>query len=283
MDRNNWDKIITSKVSYFDINLREIWTYRDLLFMFIKREFITFYKQTVLGPLWVVFQPILTSLIYIFIFGEIADLSTNGAPRILFYLVGVATWSYFATSLNKIATIFKDNQGIFGKVYFPRLVMPLSVISSTFIRFSIQFGVFLIVLLYYICFEEFDVSLTYGFLMIIPLLLLMAAIALGLGLIIASFTTKYRDLIFLLQFGIQLFMYATPVVYPLASLPEKYQSLIIFNPMTGILEGIKHPFLNPEINYPWIAIIISAVSALIFLSLGILVFNKTEKNFMDTV
>lgn len=278
-----WDDIIKVDKSLFSFDLHQIVLYKDLLFMLVKREFITFYKQTILGPLWILLQPLLTALTYIFIFGYIAGLSTDGAPKILFYLSGIATWTYFSTCLNKTATVFKDNQGVFGKVYFPRIVVPLSIIISNLYKFGIQFGIFILFWLYYVIFESLDYSFSVGFFVIPLLVVLMGLIALGLGLIITSMTTKYRDLVFLLQFGVQLFMYATPVIYPLSSLPEKYQSYMMLNPLTGILEGIKQPFLTPAMDFPWIAVLYSLVITLIVLFFGILVFNRTEKNFMDTV
>lgn len=276
-----WGEIISPKANRF--NFIEVLKYRDLLLMLVKREFITFYKQTILGPIWIVAQPLLTALTYIFIFGFIAGLSTDGSPRILFYLAGISAWTYFSTCLNKTATVFKDNQGVFGKVYFPRIVVPLSIIISSLYKFGIQFGIFAVFWLYYVFFESLEISFSVGYFMIPLLVGLMGLLALGMGLIITSMTTKYRDLVFLLQFGVQLFMYATPVIYPLSSLPEKYQGYMMMNPLTGILEGIKQPFLNPEAEFPWIAVAYSGVITLVVLVMGAVIFNRTEKNFMDTV
>lgn len=278
----NWDNIILPKKSLFALDFKEIWKYRDLLIMFVKRDFVTLYKQTILGPIWFFLQPIFTTTIYVFVFGNVAKLSTDGAPKILFYMSGIILWNYFAECFNKTATVFKDNQNIFGKVYFPRLITPLSIVTSSLLKLTIQFMLFLVILAYYVLFLSYQVDLNVQLLLFPLLILLMAAISLGFGLIITSLTTKYRDLVFLLQFGVQLLMYATPVIYPLSSLPDKYRWIIELNPMTSIIETFRYGILGSG-NFSWNNLIYTIVFAFFIVSIGTLVFNKTEKKFMDTV
>lgn len=272
---------INSKNSVFDLNLREVWAYRDLLLMLMKRDFITFYKQTILGPLWFIVQPLLTTAIYVILFGNIAKLSTDGMPQILFYLSGITIWNYFSESLTKTSTVFTANAGMFGKVYFPRLIMPLSIVASSLMKFGVQFAIFILVLLYYVIFTN-TVEPNW-WIIITPLLItLMAMFALGMGMIFSSLTTKYKDLTFLLSFGIQLSMYITPVVYPVSALPEKYQFLLYFNPLSPIFECFRYAFLGSGsfslVNLTWSAGFISVI-----LVIGTVIFNKVEKSFMDTV
>ena len=280
-NENKWTEEIKSHDSLFSVNLREVWQYRDLLYMLVKKEFITFYKQTILGPIWFFIQPIMTMVMYVIVFGQIAKLSTDGLPQIAFYLSGITIWNYFSEALIKTSTVFTDNATVFGKVYFPRLIMPLSVVCSGLMKFAIQFGLFIIVVIYY----TFIKGIIYPNIWIIAtpyLLLLMAAFALGLGMIFSSLTTKYKDLTFLLTFGIQLSMYATPVVYPVSAMPEKYKWLININPLTGIFECFRYGYLGSgsfEVSsLGWSTLLIS-----ILLIIGILIFNKVEKSFMDTV
>lgn len=281
-NEEQWDSIIEPKHSLLSLNFKEVWKYRDLLMMFVKRDFVTFYKQTILGPIWFFMQPIFTSLTYVIIFGRIAGLSTDGLPQILFYLSGVTAWNYFSDCLNKVSTVFKDNQAIFGKVYFPRIVTPLAIVTSNLMKFGIQFGLFLVFLMYYLFFTDTNINVQPEALLTPIFILIMAALGLGLGMIITSMTTKYRDLVFLLTFGIQLLMYATPVIYPLSTIPESYQWLLKLNPMTGILEGFRYGFLGQG-SFTWELLAYSGgVTTLLFL-IGTIIFNKTEKNFMDTV
>lgn len=272
---------IHSKQSVFSLNLKEVWDYRDLLLMLVKRDFITFYKQTILGPLWFIVQPLLTTAIYVVLFGNIAKLSTDGMPQILFYLSGITIWNYFSESLTKTSTVFTANAGMFGKVYFPRLIMPLSIVASSLMKFAVQFGIFLLVLLYYVIFTD-TVQPNVWMLLTPVLILLMAMFALGLGMIFSSLTTKYKDLTFLLTFGIQLFMYITPVVYPISALPEKFRFLVYFNPLSPIFECFRYAFLGSGSFDPmalvWSTILISGL-----LVAGTVIFNKVEKSFMDTV
>lgn len=272
---------INSKQSVFDLNLREVWHYRDLLLMLVKRDFITFYKQTILGPLWFIVQPLLTTAIYVILFGNIAKLSTDGMPQILFYLSGITVWNYFSESLTKTSTVFTANAGMFGKVYFPRLIMPLSIVASSLMKFAVQFGIFLLVLLYYVIFTD-TVQPNVWMLITPVLILMMAAFALGLGMIFSSLTTKYKDLTFLLTFGIQLFMYITPVVYPISALPEKFRFLVYFNPLSPIFECFRYAFLGAG-SFDPMALVWSGILIAGLLVLGTVIFNKVEKSFMDTV
>ena len=276
-----WDLIIEPKTSIFDLNFKALWRYRDLLLMFVKRDFVSFYKQTILGPLWFFIQPIFTTIIFTFIFGNLAGISTDGLPQPLFYLAGITAWNYFADCLSKTSTVFKDNANIFGKVYFPRLIMPLSIVASNLLRFGVQMMLFLSMMAYYgIQGAAFSPNWTILF---FPLLIiLMAFLGLGIGTIISAMTTKYRDLAFLVQFGVQLLMYTTTVIYPLSAAPKKFKILIELNPMTGITEAFRYGFLGKgeltlwSIGYPIIVTIVT-------LFLGILIFQQTEKTFVDTV
>ena len=276
-----WDLVITGKHSVLDFGIRELWRYRDLLMMFIRRDIVTVYKQTILGPIWFVVQPVLTSLTYLVIFGKLAGISTDGVPPILFYLAGTTLWSFFADSFNSTSKTFKDNEGIFGKVYFPRLIMPLSKVVSGLIKFGIQMGLFLVVYAYYLVTSEGIVP-NFTVLFIPVYLLLMAGIGLGAGIIFTSLTNKYRDLTFLIQFGVQLLMYATPVIYPVSSLPERYQFYMYLNPITSIIEGFKYALLGSG-GFSPLYLTYSCIFTVVMLMVGIVIFNKTEKNFMDTV
>lgn len=272
---------IQSKQSVFDLNLREVWQYRDLLLMLVKRDFITFYKQTVLGPLWFIIQPLLTTATYIILFGNIAKLSTDGVPQILFYLSGITVWNYFSESLTKTSSVFTANAGMFGKVYFPRLIMPLSIVVSALMKFGVQFALFLAVWLYYVLFTD-SIHPNWWVLITPVLVLLMALFALGVGMIFSSMTTKYKDLTFLLTFGIQLFMYATPVVYPISAIPQKYQFLLYANPLSPIFECFRYAFLGAG-SFNGADLLIGSGIILVILVVGTVVFNKVEKSFMDTV
>ena len=230
-DNEQWDTIIEGKSSLFDLKFREVWNYRDLLASFVKRDFVSFYKQTVLGPLWFFIQPIFTTIVFTFIFGNLAGLSTDGLPQPLFYLAGITAWNYFSDCISKTSTVFKDNANIFGKVYFPRIIMPLSIVTSNLLRFGVQMLLFLAMMGYFaVTGAEFHV--TWAILLLPILVLMMASLGLGIGLIITAMTTKYRDLSFLVTFGVQLLMYMTTVIYPLSAAPEKYKKYIELNPMT---------------------------------------------------
>lgn len=250
--------------------------------MLVKRDFITFYKQTVLGPLWFIVQPLLTTGIYIILFGNIAKLSTDGMPQILFYLSGITVWNYFSESLTKTSSVFTANAGMFGKVYFPRLIMPLSIVASALMKFAVQFAIFILVLLYFVIFKEGTVQPNSWILLTPVLVLMMAMFALGMGMIFSSMTTKYKDLTFLLTFGIQLFMYVTPVVYPVSALPEKYRFFLYFNPLSPIFECFRYAFLGSG-SFDLLNLMWSAVFILVILIAGTVIFNRVEKSFMDTV
>ena len=272
---------INSKQSVFSLNLKEVWDYRDLLLMLVKKDFITFYKQTVLGPLWFIIQPLLTTGIYIILFGNIAKLSTDGVPQVLFYLSGITVWNYFSESLTKTSSVFTSNAGMFGKVYFPRLIMPLAIVTSSLMKFAVQFGIFIIVLLYFVIFTN-EVQPNIWILFTPVLILLMALFALGMGMIFSSMTTKYKDLTFLLTFGVQLFMYITPVVYPISALPQKYRFFVYMNPLSSIFECFRYAFLGSG-SFDVMNILWSSLFIFFIVILGTVIFNKVEKSFMDTV
>jgi lipopolysaccharide transport system permease protein len=276
-----WTEEIKSDTSLLSVNFKELWHYRDLLLMLLKRDFITFYKQTILGPIWFFVQPILTALIYLVLFGQVAKLSTDGLPQLAFYLSGITIWNYFSDSLTKTSSVFQTNASIFGKVYFPRLIMPLSIVFSGLLKFIIQFGLFIAVVLYY-TFIEKTVHPNIWVLATPLLILLMAAFALGLGMIFSSMTTKYKDLSFLLTFGIQLYMYATPVVYPISAMPEKYRWIVNANPLTGIFECFRYGYLGSG-HFEPSSLVFSTIFITILLVFGVVIFNKVEKSFMDTV
>jgi lipopolysaccharide transport system permease protein len=276
-----WTEEIKSENNLFFINFKEIWQYRDLLLMFVKNNYITFYKQTILGPIWFFIQPILTSLIYILLFGQIAKLSTDGTPQMAFYLSGITLWNYFSECLTKTSTVFKDHAGMMGKIYFPRLIMPLSIVTSGMMKFAIQFGLFISVILYF-TFVEGSIHPNIWVLATPFLLLLMACFSLGLGMIFSAMTTKYKDLVFLLSFGVQLAMYATPVVFSINSIPEEYKWAVMANPLTGIFECFRYGFLGSG-GFEPSSLIMSTIVTSIVLALGVVIFNKVEKSFMDTV
>ena len=280
-EKQLWTEEIKSQNTLFSINFKEVWHYRDLLLMLVKRDYVTFYKQTILGPIWFFVQPILTTIIYIILFGQVAKLSTDGLPQMAFYLSGVTIWSYFSDVLNKTAIVFQTNASIFGKVYFPRLIMPLSIVISGLMKFLIQFTLFVCVVLYFTFIKE-GIQPNFWILATPFLLFLMAAFALGLGMIFSSMTTKYKDLTMLLSFGVQLFMYVTPVVYTVTSIPSQYKFIVRFNPLTSIFECFRYGYLGAGHFQP-LTLVYSTISIFILLAVGVLIFNKVEKSFMDTV
>lgn len=277
----NWTEVIEPKSRLLDLRLRDLWKYRDLVLMFVKRDFIAYYKQTILGPIWFFLQPLLTTIIYIFIFGRVAGLSTDGLPMMAFYLAGITVWNYFSETLNKTATVFKDNAQIFGKVYFPRLTMPVSIVISNLLRFFIQFALFFIVWVYYL-FQNNSIQPNIYIALTPVLIIIMGLLALGFGMIISALTTKYRDLIYLLTFGIQLLMFATPVIYPLSSISGEYKWIIAANPMTSIVETFRFAFLGSG-TFSWAYLTYSFLFSIIILFTGTIVFNKVEKSFTDTI
>ena len=276
-----WTEIIKPKTQLLDLRLKELWKYKDLVLLFVRRDFVTNYKQTVLGPLWFFLQPLLTTLIFMFIFGRLAKISTDGLPMILFYLAGITIWNYFSETLNKTAAVFRDNAALFGKVYFPRLTMPFSIVLSNLVRFFIQFALFLMVWSYYLI--QTDKIHPNLYILLTPLLIIiMGLLALGTGMIISAMTTKYKDLIFLLSFGVQLLMYATPVIYPLNSISENYRWIILLNPISSLVETFRYGFLGSGL-FSWSYLGYTCLVTALLLVIGTLVFNRVEKNFTDTV
>jgi lipopolysaccharide transport system permease protein len=282
-EEENWDLVIQPRNSLLDLRLADVWRYRDLLGILVRRDFVSQYKQTILGPIWFVLQPLMTSFAFLVIFGRIAKISTGTTiPQPLFYLSGVILWTYFAECLNKTSTVFRDNASIFGKVYFPRLIMPLSIVSSNLMRFAVQLALFVLMLVYYIVFEDYQLQIT-PYLLLLPLMvILMAILALSMGMIISALTTKYRDLAFLVAFGVQLLMYATPIIYPLSTLPQKAQDILKLNPMAPIVEGFRKGIFNEgyfSLGYLGYSVAVSV--GLLFVA--IVIFNRVEKSFIDTV
>jgi lipopolysaccharide transport system permease protein len=280
-DDQQWDLIIRPHRRWFDLRLDELWRYRDLVMLFVWRDFISVYKQTVLGPLWYLIQPILTNLTFTVIFGGIAKLPTDNLPPFLFYMSGTVIWTYFSTCILKTADTFTGNTSLFSKVYFPRLTAPVSVLISNLITFGIQFGLFMVFFVYF-SLRGTPIHPNLWILFSPVLLLMMAGLGLGFGILISSMTTKYRDLRFLVQFGVQLLMYATPVVYSVSSVPTRYQILLQINPLTSIIETFRYAFLGAGAVHPF-QLLYSFVFMLIIVLIGSLIFNRVEATFMDTV
>ena len=273
--------VIKPKNKLFDVDFKEIWAYRDLFTMFVKRDIITSYKQTILGPLWFFIQPALTTLMYMVVFSGIAGISTDSLPQPMFYLAGIVCWQYFSDCLNKTSSTFTANQGMFGKVYFPRLIVPLSTVASNLVRMGIQFLLFIIVYVYYLILGVHVAPNIY--ILLLPVLILMlAGFALGFGIIISSMTTKYRDLSILFSFIVGLWMYATPVIYPLSYMSPKRQWIMALNPITSILEAFKYGTMGVG-TFSWAQLSYSFVFMIVLLAIGIVVFNKVQRSFMDTV
>jgi lipopolysaccharide transport system permease protein len=273
--------IITPKKSLFNLQLNEIWRYRDLLVLFAKRDIAVLYKQTILGPLWFFIQPLLTTLMFLLVFNKIAGISTDGIPPLVFYMAGVTVWNYFSDCLRLTSDTFTKNASIFGKVYFPRVVIPLSIIISNLIKFIIQFCLFIAVYGYF--YININSLRPNSSILLLPFyIVIVAFLALSFGLMISALTTKYRDLTFLIQFGIQLAMYVTPVIYPLSKIPEKYKIYILLNPVSSVMEAFKYSFTGEGFfSLSWLTY--SLVFALISFALSLAVFNRIEKTFMDTV
>lgn len=283
-DSIQWDTVIQPQNNLFNLKLNEVWQYRDLLLLLVKRDFVSFYKQTILGPLWFFIQPIFTTLIYTFIFSSLAGIKTDNIPAPLFYMAGITAWNYFSECLTKTSTVFKDNASVFGKVYFPRLIMPLSIVVSNLIKFGVQVILLLLLLLFYAI--KGNIVHINVYVLLFPLLIIqMALLGLGLGMIISALTTKYRDLVFLVTFGIQLLMYTTTVVYPLSEAIHKYPAYSLFfslNPMTAIIETFRYGLLGSG-TFSWAMFATSFIITIIVAFLGVIIFNKVEKNFIDTV
>lgn len=278
--QQQWTETIDSRHSLFDLKLGEVWRYKDLIYMFVKRDFVSGFKQTILGPLWFFINPIFTTIVYLVVFGGIAKLPTDGIPQVLFYLAGITLWNYFSSCLLGTSNVFTGNAAIFGKVYFPRLVMPLTIVISNLMKFGVQFALFLVAWVYYLIQAKIEPNI---WILATPLLvLLMAAFALGMGMIFSSLTTKYRDMQMLLSFGVSLLMYATPVIYPISALSGIWKKLAMYNPLTGIFECFKYGWLGAG-DFSPVMLTISSVIIFVLLAVGTVIFNKVEKSFMDTV
>lgn len=294
MNPNEVISHIEPKKKWLDVDLKGLWRYRDLYYMNVKRDLITQYKQTILGPLWYLIQPLFTTVMYMFVFGGLAGISTDGVPQPLFYLCGTCLWTYFSSCFTACSNVFAANQGVFGKVYFPRLVVPLSSITSNLIRFAIQLGMFLLVFFYYINFKDYSPS--FGFVnefgvfmgtiltILLPLLLIfiVGMHAMSWGLIITSLTTKYRDLNMLIAFGVQLLMYATPVIYPLSFAPEQYRVFLNINPLSSVFEAFKYAFVGAG-TFDILSLTYSFITLCVVMFFAVILFNRTEQRFMDTV
>ena len=280
-DHEEWTMIIRPKRSWLDLRLGELWQARDLILLFVHRDCSAVYKQTILGPLWFIIQPLLTTLTFTIIFGRIAQLSTDGLPDFLFYLSGTVIWSYFAACLSKTSNTFTANAGLFGKVYFPRLAVPISILLSNLISFSIQLGLFVAFVIYF-WLAGAAIQPNAAIFLLPVLLVMMAGLGLGFGIIVSSLTTRYRDLQQLVAFGVQLIMYATPVIYPVSSIPAAYRPWLQANPLTPIVESFRHAFLGAGVVSLG-GLLYSLGFMLIVLLLGLLLFNRVEQTFMDTV
>ena len=283
-DNKTWTTVIKPREKLLSVNLRELWDYRDLCSLFVKRNITTQYKQTVLGPLWYVIQPLITVVMYMVVFGGIAQISTDGLPQPLFYLGGICMWQYFNDCLTKTSSTFTANAGIFGKVYFPRLIMPISTVASNLLRFAIQFGLFMAVYaIYQIWIIPGEIHTNWYALLLPVLVLMLAGLALGFGILFSSMTTKYRDMQLLLDFFVRLWMYATPVIYPLSTITnEKLRLIMSLNPLTGIVEAFKYGFLGQG-QFSWAMLAYSFGFMVVLLTIGIVIFNRVQKTFMDTV
>ena len=277
---DKFQTVIMPKTGWFDIDLKEVWRYRDLISLFVKRNFVSKYKQTILGPLWAVIQPLLTTVVFTVVFGSLAGLSADGVPPFLFYLSGNVAWTYFSACLTQTAGTFTSNAGILGKVYFPRVVMPISTVLTNLIAFAIQFVMFLVFWIYYYAKGEVQID---KLVLLLPVLILqMALLSLGTGIIVSALTTKYRDLQMLVGFGVQLWMYATPVAYDIGIIPEKYMGIYMLNPMTSVINIFRKAFLGLGDFEPGYCLLSLGITLLI-LVVGIILFNRVEKTFMDTV
>ena len=281
-DNQGWDMIIEPQRSLLDLRLGELWHYRDLVLLFVRRDFVSVYKQTILGPLWFLIQPLLTTITFTVIFGNFAKLPTDSLPQFLFYMSGTVVWSYFSDCLTKTSNTFVNNSQLFGKVYFPRMAVPVSILISSLITFLIQFALFLVFVLYFFL-SGASIHLNWMWVLLSPVLLfMMAGLGLGFGIIISSLTNKYRDLRFLVQFGVQLLMYATPVIYPISSIPARFQWVILANPMTSIVEAFRYAFLGAgDANLGHLAYSFGFMLVVVFI--GTVIFNRVEQTFMDTV
>ena len=280
MQEEKWTKVIEPKGNWLDLKLKEVWDYRDLIIIFVRRDIVSIYKQTILGPLWFFLGPLFTVATFTLVFQNIANISTDGIPAPIFYLAGTTLWNYFSACFGGSSSVFLANAGIFGKVYFPRLVAPISQIIANLLKFFIQLLMFAVFWLYYYFRGEISIN---EYALLLPLLLIiMALMALGIGIIISSLTTKYRDLTYFIGFGLTLLMYATPIIYPASSIPESYQPYLKFNPLSPIIETFRFGFTGGG-TFTWEGILFSTAFTIVVLFFGIVLFNKTERTFMDTV
>jgi len=282
MDKSNYEHIISPKKKLLALDLKGLWRYRDLYVMYIKRDIVTYYKQTIFGPLWYVIQPILTTAMYMFVFGGLAKIPTDGIPQPLFYMAGITLWNYFSQTFTNCSNVFANNTGVFGKVFFPRLVVPLASCTSNLIRLLIQFALFIAIYIYYVVAQGLEFSMTGAFLLCPLVVIATGLMAMALGLFFSSWTVKYRDLQYVMQFGVQLLMYGTPVIFPLSFSPEKYRWIINLNPLTPLFELFKHGCFG-EGTFTTGGLLYSLGFLIVLLFTSIIVFNKTERNFMDTV
>lgn len=283
-DNEPWDLVLEPRNKWYSLRLSELFRFKDLLFLFVRRDFVSVYKQTILGPVWFFIQPIITAITFSIIFGTLAEISTDGVPQLLFYMCGITLWNYFSDTLLKTSDTFTANASIFGKVYFPRLIMPLSVVISNLVKLGIQLLLFIIVWIYYYAKGE-NIHPNATLILVPFLILLMGILGLAFGIIISSMTTKYRDLKFLISFGVQLLMYGSPIVFPLSMVSANYPQLKIFllaNPITSIIETFKYAFLGVGV-FNWYYLLYSLVFTIVLFFIGIIVFNKVEKSFTDTV
>lgn len=281
MINSDWTIEIKPKKRWLDVDLKGIWRYRDLFYMYVKRDIVTVYKQTILGPLWFLIQPILTTIMYMVVFGGLAGISTDGMPQPLFYMSGITLWNYFASAFTVSSNVFTTNASVFGKVYFPRLIVPLAGVTSNLIKLIIQLSLFIVVYIYYY-FQGANIALNWTILLSPFLVLLIAFHSMSLGLIVSSLTTKYRDLQQLITFGIQLFMYATPVIYPMSTAPEKYQMLLKLNPLTPIFESFRYSCMGGG-EFDVTGLLYSTLVMIFLMIISVIIFSRAERNFMDTI
>ena len=277
-----WSTVITPKKSWFNLHLREVWAYRDLVFIFVRRDIVAIYKQTILGPLWFLLGPLFTVFTYTFLFSEVAHLSTDGLPGPLFYLAGTTMFGYFQACFNGGSYTFQSNAGLFGKVYFPRLVSPISMVLSNLLKFGIQLVVFFIFWMYYYFQPNSTINFNMTVLLIPGLIFLLGGIGLGSGIIVSSFTTKYRDLTMLIGVFLTVLMYATPIMYPASAIPQIYKPFLSWNPISPIIEAFRYSLTGKGL-FSWADLLYSTIFTFVVLMIGIIVFNRTEKTFMDTV
>jgi lipopolysaccharide transport system permease protein len=281
-EQEEWTDVITPTSKWYQLNLREVYDYKDLLFLFVRRDFVSQFKQTILGPLWFVIQPVLQAFTMYFVFGKMAKIGTDGLPAFLFYLSGTILWSYFADCLNQNAKTFTGNANIFGKVYFPRLIIPISVVISNFFKLTIRLGLFILAYAYYAIFTDANLIVSPYIWVFIPLVILMAGYGLSLGVLFSSLTTKYRDFTFLLGFGVQLLMYTSAVIYPLSVVDESYRQYLRYNPFVNISETFKYITMGKgEFSPFWL--VYSFVLLIVITIIALIIFKRTEKSFMDTV